>query len=261
MDLGDFEDQLVFYGLSKKEAKIYLYLLKSGAAEVLEISRGLDITRADIYKHLNELEGKGICREILSHPTKFEASPLNVTLETLILKQKEKTETLSNVKDEVVSALGKVSLPTPEPKFQILQGREPTTNKIRRIRRSSNDVVIYVRERTLTFLHTLGLLDVSRIAPGLSIRILSRLTPKTMKIVEECGHCRFRNIREDLDMGLPEFAVFDKKEALVALSASDKSAIIDKDELALWSDSHAPVMLLVALFEKMWENGEELNPK
>ena len=154
--------------------------------------------------------------------------------------------------------VGKIAPPITEPKFQILQGREPTTNKIRRIRKSSNDVMIYVRERTLTFLHTLGLLDVSHISEGLSIRILSKLTPNTIELVKEYGHCKFRNVRDEADLNLPEFAVFDRKEALVALSASNRSAIIDKDELAMWTDSEAPVMIVVALFEKMWASAEEV---
>jgi sugar-specific transcriptional regulator TrmB len=256
LETGSFESELVFYGLSAKEAKIYLYLLRNGSREVSEISRALTITKADVYKLLKELEGKGICDEILSHPSRFEALPLADALDSLIIKQNQRVETLSATKDEVISSLGKVSLPTPEPKFQLLQGREPTTNKIRRIRRSTNDAIIYVRQRTLTFLHTLGLLDVEKISEGLSIRILTKLTPKTLELVKQYSHCKFRSIRDEADLNLPEFAVFDKKEALIALSASEKSAIIDKDEPALWTDSEAPVTLLVALFEKMWAKGE-----
>ncbi len=225
METRSFENELVFYGLMAKEAKIYLYLLRNGSREVSEISRALTITKADVYKYLKELEGKGICDEVLSHPSRFEALPLSDALDSLIIKQNQKVEALSATKDEVISALGKVSLPTPEPKFQVLQGREPTTSKIRRIRRSTNDAIIYVRERTLTFLHTLGLLDVGKISEGLSIRILTKLTPKTLGLVKEYSHCRFRSIRDEADLNLPEFAVFDKKEALIALSASEKSAI------------------------------------
>jgi sugar-specific transcriptional regulator TrmB len=257
LETGSLDDELVFYGLSAKETKIYLYLLRNGSKEVSEISRALTITKADVYKYLKELEGKGICDEVLSHPSRFEALPLTDTLDSLIIKQNQRVETLSATKDEVISALGKVSLPTTEPKFQLLQGREPTTNKIRRIRRSTSDAIIYVRERTLTFLHTLGLLDVGKISEGLSIRILTKLTLKTLALVKEYLHCKFRNILDEADLNLPEFAVFDEKEALIALSASEKSAIIDKDEPALWTDSEAPVSLLVALFEKMWAKGEE----
>jgi sugar-specific transcriptional regulator TrmB len=257
LEIDNLEKELEFYGLSKKESRIYVYLLTNGAKEVSEISRGLSINKADIYKFLEELEGKGICHEILIHPSRFEASSLEEALDSLIMKQGEKIESLKRTKDEVVSAMGKIVPPTTEPKFQILQGREPTINKIRRIRRSSNDAMIYVRERTLTFLHTLGLLDVTHISEGLSIRILSKLTPKTIELVDEYKHCKFRNVRDEADLNLPEFAVFDKKEALVALSASNRSAIIDKDELAMWTDSEAPVMIVVALFEKIWASAEE----
>lgn len=257
LETESFEEELLYYGLSKKEAMIYLYLLANGPKEVSDLSRALTIAKADVYKYLKELEGKGICEEILSHPSKFRASSLKDALDSLILKQNEKVESLSKVKSELVSALGEVTIPTTEPKLQILQGKEPTVNKIRRIRKSSNDVIIYVRERTLTFLHTLGLLDVRTISEGLSIRILTKLTPKTMGFVQEYQHCKFRNAQDNLDLNLPEFAVFDKKEALVALSTSDKSAIIDKDELALWVDSDALVNLLVTLFEDMWAKGKE----
>jgi sugar-specific transcriptional regulator TrmB len=253
----NLEQQLVFYGLSAKEARIYYYLLKNGSKEVSEISRALMITKADVYKLLKELEGKGISNETLSHPTRFEASPLSEALNSLMLKQDERLESLSRTKDEVISALGRLSPPTTEPKFQVLQGREPTTSKIRRIRRSTSDVAIYVREKTLTFLNALGLLDVREISNGLSIRILTKLTPRTSQLVKEYAHYQFRNIQDEADMKLPEFAVFDRKEALVALSVSEKSAITDKDEPALWTDSEAPITLLMALFEKMWSQAEK----
>ena len=258
MESTDLEQELVFYGLSVKEAKIYYYLLRNGSKEVSEISRALMIAKADVYKFLKELEGKGISREALSHPARFEASPLSEALSSLTLKQSERFESLSKTKDEVISAFGKLSPPTTEPKFQILQGREPTTNKIRRIRRSVSDAIIYVREKSLSFLHALGLLDVGSVPEGLSIRILTELTTKTSKLVKEYSHCNFRNIQEKADLKLPEFAVFDKKEALIALSASEKSAIIDKDEPSLWTDSAAPIALLVGLFEKMWDESEQL---
>jgi sugar-specific transcriptional regulator TrmB len=257
LSLKSVEEQLVSFGLSRKETMIYLYLLANGPREVSDISHGLNIAKADIYKYVDELEGKGICREILTHPSKFEASPLSEALDSLILKQDERIESLTKAKDEIVAVVGGISPPTVEPKFQILQGREPTTNKIWRIRRSAYDVIIYVREKTLSFLHTLGMLDVRRISKGLSIRILTKFTAKTIPIVEEYRHCKFRDIREQSDASLPEFAVFDKKEALIALSASTKSAIIDKDELAMWTDNEATIMLIVTLFEKMWAEATE----
>jgi sugar-specific transcriptional regulator TrmB len=236
---------------------IYLYLLANGSREVADISRGLNIAKADIYKYVNELEGRGICREILTHPSKYEALPLSDALDSLILKQDRKIESLTKAKDEITALVGEISPPTVEPKFQILQGREPTANKIWRIRRSAYDVIICVRERTLSFLHTLGMLDVKKISKGLSIRILTKFTAKTIPIVKEYQHCRFRNIREEADANLPEFAVFDKKEALIALSAGKKSAIIDKDELTMWTDNEATIMLIIALFEKMWTEATE----
>nr|MDO8099782.1 helix-turn-helix domain-containing protein [Candidatus Njordarchaeota archaeon] len=257
METESFDEELVSYGLSRKEAMIYLHLLSNGPQEVSDLSRALTIAKADVYKYLKELEGKGICEEILTRPSKFKASSLRDALDSLILKQSERVESLSKAKSELVCALGDVTLPTTEPKLQILQGKEPTVNKIRRIRKSSYHVMIYVRERTLGFLHTFGLLDVRTISEGLSIRILTKLTPKTIGLVQEYKHCKFKNVQGNSDLNLPEFAVFDKKEAIVALSTSDKSAIIDKDELALWVDSEALVNLLVALFEDMWAKGKE----
>jgi sugar-specific transcriptional regulator TrmB len=255
LESSNLEQELVFYGLSAKEAKIYCYLLRNGSKEVSEISHALMIAKADVYKFLKQLEDEGLSREVLASPARFGASPLPEALNFLTLKQSQRLEFLSKTKDEIISALEKVSPLTTEPKFQLLQGREPTVNKIRRIRRSVSNAIIYVREKTLTFLHTLGLLDVKSVPEGLSIRILTELTPKTSELVKEYTHCKFRSIQEKADLKLPEFAVFDGKEAIIALSMSEKSAIIDKDEPALWTDSSAPVALLVGLFEKMWDSG------
>lgn len=56
----NINDQLVDYGLSLRESKIYLYLLKKLESPAYEIAKETSIPRATVYLTLEELKKKGL---------------------------------------------------------------------------------------------------------------------------------------------------------------------------------------------------------
>jgi len=110
-------------GLNKKEAKIYLSLIKSGPGSVQDISRSTSINRSTIYQRLENLKGKGlvifekgekgiIIRAI--HPSK---------IEEVIKKKVTKAKKLQNeYKDILPNLLSLFQPETAEAKFMHFEG-------------------------------------------------------------------------------------------------------------------------------------------
>jgi sugar-specific transcriptional regulator TrmB len=80
--------QLIEFGLTDLEVRIYLYLLKSGSQTILEIARGLNIPRTSVYDNSLKLSEKGLVERELGYKTqKLSASPIQL-FSTIIDKEK-----------------------------------------------------------------------------------------------------------------------------------------------------------------------------
>ena len=59
------------YGLSGKEAKVYVAALELGSAPASTIARRTNIKRVTVYTVLKELESKGVCQSITRNDVKY----------------------------------------------------------------------------------------------------------------------------------------------------------------------------------------------
>src|SRR3989304_5948117 len=63
------------FGLTNKEAEVYIFLSKHGVLKCGEIARGMKRHKAQIYRILKILESKGLLESTLEAPTRFTAVP------------------------------------------------------------------------------------------------------------------------------------------------------------------------------------------
>ena len=64
-------DSLVHYGLSEKEAKVYVVILEMGKAPVSVIARRSWVKRVTVYMVLDDLQKKWICSETIYNEMKY----------------------------------------------------------------------------------------------------------------------------------------------------------------------------------------------
>ncbi|MEJ2244339.1 MAG: helix-turn-helix domain-containing protein [Candidatus Bathyarchaeota archaeon] len=103
MEFEEISDMLVDLGLSKNEAKVYLYLATNGEKRVKEISQDLEIKKQQLYPTLKEMKKIHIVETRSVNPKFFSAVPFEIVLEALIgLKFDQSTKILEN-KEKLVS--------------------------------------------------------------------------------------------------------------------------------------------------------------
>ena len=96
-------------GLSEKETKVYLDLLRVDNSSVLDLAKQTNILRTTIYPILESLETKGlISRTKIGKKIRFQAEPPE-RLETYIEAQKVKLNEQSKLVDEYVPQLKSLS--------------------------------------------------------------------------------------------------------------------------------------------------------
>jgi sugar-specific transcriptional regulator TrmB len=88
MDIEDaFIARLIGFGLSEKEAQLYLHLLKYGPKTPSPLAKSLKTYREDVHRTLTSLIDKGMVHPSLDSPTIYTAVDLDTALATETAKR------------------------------------------------------------------------------------------------------------------------------------------------------------------------------
>ncbi len=94
---------LVRLGLSKTDAKVYIYLASGGPQDVENIAEALRIQKDLLRKALENLKNKRIVTFASEQSTLFFALPFNKALDLLVKKQVKEMREIEMNKDKVLS--------------------------------------------------------------------------------------------------------------------------------------------------------------
>ncbi len=123
MNKTALEEKLISFGLTLRQADIYLSLLEKGIQSPLELSRLTNINRTTLYRELEELKEKGLIEEIVEeHRIRFSASdPKN--LELLLTKKETELQKLKIDLPSVLSQLPPTTLTSPTTRIVSFRGK------------------------------------------------------------------------------------------------------------------------------------------
>jgi len=116
---------LIELGLSSRQARVYMALLKVGEAKAKTIAQYSKVNRQEIYRIIDELEQIGLAQRNICMPTTFTATPLTETVKMLL---SQKTTQLSNLRQKTIQ-LTKKFKPTKNP-IQHLSNKKPQLGTI-----------------------------------------------------------------------------------------------------------------------------------
>src|SRR5665647_2261541 len=249
----EFTSRLIGFGLSEKEAQLYLYLLKYGPKTPSPLAKSLKTYREDVHRTLTGLIEKGMVRPSLDSPTVYAPVDLETALESALKKQESELREMGARKREL-QELSK------QQRFQ------PTDDvSTFRIIKSVKELVSVTI--TLTSAAKNGFLYV---VPGemLVIASLFGINAEAKKIVEQGGSIRgisdvrytdiapaqeVLDIREDLrhynNYRGVYFAVVDTRHCVSAINVDINRIGLDEPISLLWTNDPIYADYLTATFE------------
>jgi HTH-type transcriptional regulator, sugar sensing transcriptional regulator len=258
MDKGaDFVTRLISFGLSEKEAQVYLHLLKYGPKTPSPLAKSLKTYREDVHRTLTSLIEKGMVRPSLDSPTIYTAADLDNALESAVRKHESelremevrKQELQELAKEERFRPLEEVST------FKILKSVKDVMTVALSALTSAEKEWIAIVPPLATVLSSLFVIEDDKefIDRGGRIRFITDITYPMIEI-----------IREHLDAGLEVrhfdqysgllFFVFDGKIGMSAINVAGlKRASLSELVSVLWTDDPAYAQYLVSTFEMVWQ--------
>ena len=254
--LDKVKNELLKFGLTHNQAKVYIYLGKYGAKTAPEVCNSLELPRTETYHILNTLQNMGVVTSECCQPTRFDALPLSKVIRTLVNSEKERVNTLLQNEKELVETWNKIpsfaveTNETKMDKLQMLQGAPQIHNKIKEmISRAKEEVVLFCAPRDFSRFYHADLVELLVKSPAFERVIISQTMPE---ITEEVNRERIRI----LPAGKKDtmcFVIKDFDEVLLFLRNANHPS---HNVFAVWSDSGSMIDSLRTLFDYSWENSE-----
>ena len=252
----EFTSRLIGFGLSEKEAQLYLYLLKYGPKTPSPLAKSLKTYREDVHRTLTGLIEMGMVRPSLDSPTVYAPVDLETALESALKKQESELREMGARKREL-QELSK-------------QQRFQPTDDVSTFRIIKSVKELVSATITLTSAAKNGFLYV---VPGemLVIASLFGINAEAKKIIEQGGSIRgisdvryadiapaqeVLDIREDLrhynNYRGVYFAVVDRRHCVSAINVDINRIGLDEPISLLWTNDPIYADYLTATFEMLW---------
>jgi sugar-specific transcriptional regulator TrmB len=257
--------QLSDYGLSEKEANIYLALLRSGKARAGEIARKLQINRMIVYRVLTKLQERELVKATVEKPMKFIPVPLEKALDLLIKESESKLGLMRDRYDAVIRGWNNIDrepAATDVLSFKIVQGRKHIYELLQSMFNSADKYIrLVTTKRDLVRFQYVDLDDALKSASrrGVKVQIVIQYEDDKFDIISH--YVSFASVKVVPISKATRLFIADDKEMVITFTTDDSMALNTKQEtcLKIQSTEGKSLDTLVDIFSNFWESADELD--
>ncbi len=257
--VADIVAELQEYGLTRNEARVLVFLAKTGPSKASEVARAVQINRTETYRTIRNLQRRGLVEATLERPVRFQSVPFDRCLRVLIDERKAKLRILEqrgeNLRRQFEDVRVEPVLQEVE-RFQVVEGRLRIEQRLHSMYAQAHKSVMTVlspseviRADTSDLSDMLG----EDAKNGVRVRVITTINQTNLEIVNKLREAiEIRHL--DLKAKpIPRVSIIDDNEALFEITTADETPT-GGEEVALWINSHAFVRNLQAYFEEMWSS-------
>jgi len=256
-DDADFIARLTDFGLSEKEAQLYLHLLKYGPKTPSPLAKSLKTYREDMHRTLTSLIEKGMVRPSLGSPTMYAAVDLDTALQASLKKHESELREMHARKLEL-QELAKQQQFRPSDEFatfKIIKSiKELVAALLPIVGSMKQEWLIAAPESAVVIASQFGINEAAYefIKRGGNVRvILFDVSYSVVKVVQEM----IDNGEEVRYLGQESvmFTIFDGTTCMSAINADITHFSLDQPIAALWTDDPTYARYLTATFAMLWK--------
>ena len=256
-DEAIFVSRLIGFGLSEKEARTYLQLLKYGPKTPSPLAKALKTYREDVHRTLTALIDKGMVRPSLDSPTMYAAADLDAALNSAVKKQESELREMEARKRELEELAKQQQFrPSDEvSKFKIIKSvKELVAATISLVTSAKSGWVYVVPADMLVITELFGInaeiktvIERGKYVRGICDINYADIAPAQAFL--DIGH----DLRHyDHYRGL-YFAVVDNKHCVSAINVDIKRISLSEPISMIWADDPKYAGYLTATFEMLWK--------
>jgi sugar-specific transcriptional regulator TrmB/CBS domain-containing protein len=256
------------FGLTEKEAEVYLFLAKTGAQRAGEVSKRLKMHKAEVYRILEVLKSRGLTEETLEFPARFVPVSFEHFLDMGIRAKREEAFNLEARKSKLLTRWQSIIPDKPLPqeaKFTVIKGRENIYSRILElVEHASTDVLAMSDSIGIIRSEQAGIFDLTE-KRDIRFRILTNVKKENYRFVKEVlrktlpKHFEIEGRHKDLGAkSYPRFVIRDNDEIVFFLTPTEEASTASQEETILWTNNLEIVSALKIFFEATWDEATDL---
>ena len=257
--LEKIRNELINFGLTSNQSKVFIYLGKYGSKTASEISKALQTPRTETYHLVNSLQNIGLVTAEMSHPTKYTALDMKQAIDTLVKQEQVRINLLAGREKSLSEMWNQIpffAVETDESKsekMQLLHGTGPITNKIKEMVKSCTEE--FKVFGSIADINRFYLSDVFDCVEQSTAELKLIISPfnKTLEFLSEIDQKKIRTLLSNSETKC--FVINDKKETLLFMRNANHPT---RQTFAWWSDSETLVDMMNFFFDLSWEKAERL---
>lgn len=270
ISLNGIARDIMEFGLTRNQAKVYVALLKLGVAPVIRISQLSKVRREEVYRALAELEKRGVVERIIGKPLKYKALPIDQALPGLLDQKRQEIEwTLSNLEAkkqnliETTKTLQKEAVLEEKEQIgfvSITDGNHALQKIADMIKRTKEELLMALSIYDLKYgylTHTDPLRYI--IQKGATVKILTEIKETdalTLKILDEIMKLKGKIEVRHMNNLPSQITVIDNKEAIIGSFVFPPT---DR-HVSLWTDDLNFVKTVTHFFYDSWDVSVGVKP-
>jgi sugar-specific transcriptional regulator TrmB len=252
---GEFIHRLTGFGLSEKEAQLYLHLLKHGPNTPSPLAKSMKTYREAVHRTLTSLIEKGMVRPSLDSPTVYAAVDLDAALASAVKKRESELREMEARKRELQELAQQQQFrPSDEVStFKLLKSvKEVVTTSITSVTSIEEELLYVVPDIMLVIASLFGINEEVKtlIDNGGNARGISDISYSCVDAAQE-----LLDIGEDLrhydHYAGVYFGVLDRRLCFHSIRNAERPSLTEAT-VVLWADDQSYAQYLSSTFELLW---------
>ena len=252
----EFTRHLMSFGLTKKEAQCYFYMLKYGPKTLAPLAKGLDTYREDVHRTLKGLIKMGMVRPSTDSPTVYRAVELESALESPLKQHEAELREMEAKKRELQELARQESFRPREDisTFRVLRTLKEIVSIATPVINATQKEFLWVTPESGLVSASLWFNEAAKgiIERGGRARGITDITQSALSLVQEVLEIG-EEVRHLEGYRGAYYGVFDRKHCISAINIEIKSHNLDEPATMLYTDDAEFAKYLVATFEILWK--------
>ena len=261
--IGNSETELIKrlteFGLSEKEARLYVYLLKYSESTITDLMKRLETYRLDVHRTIESLVERGMAEALMETPVVYVAVPLSDALGAMTRRHTVEQQRIEAARKELVALAESLNFEvvTQEEvvaKFKMVKGiTKAITMTSRILRRATTDVLFITAPYEIDAIVEFGAVDEYLAAARRGVRVRCITDISSTNLVAARSVVNNIEVRHNDEYHGIRFLVADPKENFTLVTFDPTRRVTDPLNAWFWTNSSEYADYLRDNFELVWE--------
>jgi 2-hydroxy-6-oxonona-2,4-dienedioate hydrolase len=262
------------FGLTSKEADVYIFLARHEVVTGGELAKQTRIARSLVYRILKSLQTKGLVEPTLESPKRFVAIPFENALDLVIKTKQEEALLVERAKKDLLAdwrVVSEAKSTARIEKFTVIEGNKKIYAKIlHMVKETKNQLSGILPISALSRAEQIGVFEAVQKHP-LKNRIKFRLITDVNSQSVNAMKLLRPKLGAELDLkakdpeseitSFPLFVIRDKEEAVIFTRPEAVTTTEKQGDVCICTNCYSLVQTFNGIFQNLWQTAADLTAK